>query len=105
MFNCWRCGLKIPGPRRAIGPPSGSPQEMEMSFGVRRRAFVVALCSAAAGWRSVARAQPRPTVRRIGFLLPGFSGADAARILLDEFRRGLRELGWIEGQNLSISYR
>jgi putative ABC transport system substrate-binding protein len=54
-----------------------------------------------------ADAQPAGTVRRIGFLTlaaPPESSADsAARVAA--FRQGLREFGWVEGQNLAIEYR
>jgi putative ABC transport system substrate-binding protein len=44
-------------------------------------------------------------MRRIGVLMTGFSNAEVARFILDPFREGLRELGWIEGQNIGIEYR
>jgi putative ABC transport system substrate-binding protein len=50
-------------------------------------------------------AQQPGAVHRLGFLLPGASGAAATQVLLDAFRNGLRELGWIEGQNVTIEYR
>src|SRR5262249_43340454 len=52
-------------------------------------------------------AQPAGKVRRIGFLTmasPPESSADSsARV--EVFQQGLREFGWIEGQNLAIEYR
>src|SRR5262245_21508185 len=52
-------------------------------------------------------AQPVGKVRRIGFLTmasPPESSADsAARV--EALRQGLREFGWIEGQNIAIEYR
>ena len=54
-----------------------------------------------------ADAQQVGKIRRIGFLTlnaPPESSADsAARVAA--FRQGLREFGWIEGQNLTIEYR
>jgi ABC-type uncharacterized transport system substrate-binding protein len=54
-----------------------------------------------------ADAQPAGQVRRIGFLTlaapPESSVDSAARITA--FRQGLREFGWIEGQNIAIEYR
>ena len=49
---------------------------------------------------SFAEAQPR---YRMGFLTVTTPSGMAAR--LERFRRGLRELGYIEGQNLAIEYR
>src|SRR5438445_9566219 len=48
-------------------------------------------------------AQPAGSVRRIGFLSP--SSAEAARGFVEEFQRGLRERGYVEGQNLHVEYR
>ncbi len=50
----------------------------------------------------VADAQPR-TVPRIGFLGAGSPAADSPQI--SAFRRGLQDLGWIEGQSVSLEYR
>ena len=50
-----------------------------------------------------AHAQQAGTVRRIGVLSP-FAPSDTAR-WHEAFRQGLRELGWIEGKNISIEYR
>ena len=41
--------------------------------------------------------------RRIGYLGNGFPVATSTQ--LDSFRQGLRESGWVEGQNLTIEYR
>ena len=48
-------------------------------------------------------AQPPAKVPRIGFLLLGASSDNP--YLLDAFRQGLRELGWVEGQNIAIAPR
>src|SRR5262245_7175995 len=54
-----------------------------------------------------ADAQPAEKTRRIGYLSlnppPESSAEDAMR--LTALRQGLREFGWIEGQNLAIEYR
>src|SRR4029077_11883721 len=71
---------------------------------MRRREFVALLGSAAppALWPFAARAQQTGKVRRIGFLWDTPSAyADG----IEAFRRGLRDLGWIEGQNITIEYR
>src|SRR5262249_56245387 len=42
-------------------------------------------------------------VRRIGYLSPSDPGSESTRS--DRFRVALRELGYIEGQNIAIEYR
>jgi len=48
-----------------------------------------------------AHAQPTDKVHRIGLL----SGASPGRAPVEAFRQGLREFGWVEGQNIVIEYR
>jgi len=50
----------------------------------------------------LAEAQQAKKLPRIGILSPGFPGPSP---LLDAFRQGLRELGYVEGQNIAIEYR
>jgi putative tryptophan/tyrosine transport system substrate-binding protein len=52
----------------------------------------------------VARAQQLGKVPRIGYLSPG-SASPGPLAYHDEFQRGLRELGYVEGQNIVIEYR
>jgi putative ABC transport system substrate-binding protein len=73
---------------------------------MKRREFITLLGGAAAAWPLMARAQqPVSTVRRIGFLLPGTARTMAVRGQLEAFRQGLREYGWVEGQNIVMEYR
>ena len=65
---------------------------------MKRRDFIAGLGSAAA-WPVVAQAQ-RPTVPVVGLL-----GAQGLAAQVAAVRQGLRELGFIEGQNLAIEYR
>src|SRR2546426_8739204 len=51
----------------------------------------------------LAQAQPPGKVYRVGLLETAPMGLNAAN--LDAFRQGLRELGYVEGQNLVIEYR
>ena len=70
---------------------------------MNRRRFV-ALVGGAAACPLAARAQQQTgKIRRIGYLSSGT--ASGAPGLLEAFRQRLRELGWIEGQNIVIDYR
>jgi putative ABC transport system substrate-binding protein len=54
-------------------------------------------------WGAVAQAQQPEKIRRIGFLAVNSPSTD--RHLNDTFKQSLRELGWIEGRNITIEYR
>jgi len=49
----------------------------------------------------VTYAQPAGKIPRLGVL----SGSSAGNPAVEAFRQGLRELGWVEGQNLVVEYR
>ena len=51
----------------------------------------------------LASAQPASKIPRLGFLALGSRSASTART--EAFRQGLRELGYVEGQNIIIEYR
>jgi putative tryptophan/tyrosine transport system substrate-binding protein len=67
---------------------------------VKRRDFITLLGGAAAAWPIAARAQQSTKVVRLGYLAP-------ARLpnLIEALRAGLRDFGYVEGQNLAIEYR
>ena len=72
---------------------------------MRRREFLGALGSAAAGWPLAAHAQQLDRVRRIGVLIP-FAESDAeAQAQVTAFREGLQQLGWTAGRNVQFEYR
>jgi putative ABC transport system substrate-binding protein len=70
---------------------------------LKRREFI-AVVGGAAAWPLAAGAQQVSGVPRIGYLSPG-SASSGPLNYYDEFRRELRELGYIEGQNIVIDYR
>jgi len=68
---------------------------------MRRREFIVAL-GVATAWPLVARAQQAAsTVRQVGLI----ASAPPTPAMLNAFRDGMRERGYIEGQNLSVAVR
>ena len=71
-----------------------------MAIGVGRREFITGLGGAAAAWPLAVRAQK---VWRVGMLEATSETMFPANI--SAFRQGLRELGYVEGQNLIIEYR
>jgi len=74
-----------------------------MQFGqLSRREFFGVLGSAAAAWPLTAAAQQQPT-RVLGFLSSRAPGESAG--LIAAFRKGLRQMGFVEGQNLVIAFR
>ena len=69
---------------------------------MRRREFISLLGSAAAAWPLSARAQQTGKVWHIGLLLLGNAEAQSLR---NELGESLRQLGYIEGQNVRFEVR
>jgi putative ABC transport system substrate-binding protein len=70
---------------------------------MQRRDFIMLLAGAAAAWPRAARAQQTgKAVPRVGALLFGTPETESN---FGAFRRGLRDLGYVESQNIVIEYR
>jgi putative ABC transport system substrate-binding protein len=67
---------------------------------MQRREFITLLGAAAATWPLAARAQQPPKQGRVVFFSPG----TMEDFRTQSFRQGLRELGYVEGQNISVEY-
>jgi ABC-type uncharacterized transport system substrate-binding protein len=70
----------------------------------KRRTFISLLGAAAIAWPHALRGQQVKNVPKIGYLSPG-SDLPGPLAYHDEFQHGLRELGYVEGQNIVVEYR
>jgi ABC-type uncharacterized transport system substrate-binding protein len=69
---------------------------------MKRREFISLIGGAAAAWPLAARAQSQK-IHRVGILAA--TSLTAAAHLVNSFRNGMQERGYVEGQNLSIEFR
>jgi putative tryptophan/tyrosine transport system substrate-binding protein len=102
---------RLARPEREDNAPGGMllfPDRLPLAAGghmavrIGRRQLIAVLGGAAASWPPAVRAQQTATVPRIGILTQG-SGPGPG--FTRDFRDGLRELGWLDGQNIAIDYR
>jgi putative ABC transport system substrate-binding protein len=69
---------------------------------MRRREFIMLLGGAAATWPLAARAQQAGKTPRVGYIRAGTLDNDPYR---EEFVRGMRDLGYVEGRNIAYEFR
>jgi len=70
-----------------------------------RRAFIAFVGGSILVSSLAVEAQRRDQIPRVGYLSPG-SPSDPVRLRrFEAFRQGLRELGYVEGQNIAIDAR
>src|SRR5215468_12389356 len=68
---------------------------------MKRRAFIGVVGSTALTWPLAARAQ-QPALPVVGFVRDGSADANARYVAA--FRKGLNEIGIVEGQNATVEY-
>jgi putative ABC transport system substrate-binding protein len=73
-----------------------------MAINIARRTFIAAVGGTAVAWPFAARTQ-QPAMPVVGFLR-STSAADSTQ-LVTAFRQGLKNVGFVEGQNVAIEYR
>jgi putative ABC transport system substrate-binding protein len=70
---------------------------------MKKKIFALALSTCLVAISTFAAAQQPKKTFRIGYLAPGDASSDSTRF--ESIRLALRELGYIEGQNIAIEYR
>src|SRR5262245_3102009 len=76
--------------------------EGHMASYIGRRKFLATLGGAAATWPLAGRAQQAGKTPRVGYIRAGTPNNDQVR---EEFVRGMRDLGYVEGRNITYAFR
>ena len=71
---------------------------------MKRREFIALLGGAAAAWPTAAPAQPVP-LRRVGIFMDLSEQDPEGQARVAAFRKGLQDLGWMEGRNVRFDTR
>ena len=74
-----------------------------MAIHIQRREFIFTLGGTAVALPLAARAQDAGQMPRVGWIWPGAAAGNPTEVA--GFRRGLRELGYVEGRNIVVEYR
>src|SRR5277367_4843957 len=72
---------------------------------MRRREFITLLGGAAATLPLSARAQQQPAMPGVGWLNSGLAGDPFFMSLASAFQAGLKDAGYVDGQNVAIDFR
>src|SRR5215470_5218244 len=73
-----------------------------MQFDPLRRREFITLLGGATAWPFAARAQQAGKIPRVGYIRAGTPNNDQVR---EEFMRGMRDLGYVEGRNITYEFR
>jgi putative ABC transport system substrate-binding protein len=71
---------------------------------MRRREFITLVGGAAVAWPKAVHAQPAP-LRRVGIFMDLSEQDPEGQARVAAFRKGLQELGWMEGRNVRFDTR
>jgi ABC-type uncharacterized transport system substrate-binding protein len=72
---------------------------------MRRREFITLVGGAAVSWSFAVHAQQPERMRRLGVLTPLGTEDPDEQTAMPALLQGLKQLGWVDGDNLQIDYR